>query len=84
MSATSRACHSPFASCLISQILEVSAVATTAQLSPCLSDQRTSRGAPGTARTCFGVIAFRSHTTMVLPKRFIASASCTSLPNSIM
>ena len=34
MVATSFACHSPAASCLMSQILEVSAVAVTAQLSP--------------------------------------------------
>jgi len=34
MVATSFACHSPFASCFTSQILEVSAVAATAQLSP--------------------------------------------------
>jgi hypothetical protein len=37
-----------FASCLISQSLEVSAVAVTAQLSPSFSDQRISSGAPGT------------------------------------
>ena len=84
MSATACPCQSPLASCLISQIFEVSAVAVTAQLSPCLSDQRISSGAPGTLRILVGFIALRSHTTIVLPKRFIASGSFTSFPKSIM
>src|SRR6267143_7284027 len=74
MVATSLACHWPPASCLTSQILEVSAVAATAQLSRGASDQRISSGAPGTLSTFFAFIALRSQTTIVLPKRFIASA----------
>ncbi len=84
MVATSFAIHSPPASCFTSQIFDVSAVATTAQLSPSLSDQRISSGEPGTLNTVFGVIAFRSHRTIEVPKRFMASPSCTSLPRSIM
>ena len=71
--ATSFACHSPLLSCLMSQILEVSAVAATAQLSTELSYQRISNGAPGTLKIFFGFIALRSHSTMVPPNRFIAS-----------
>ena len=82
--ATSLACHSPLASCLTSHSLEVSAVAVIAQLSVPLSDQRTSSGAPGTLNTFLGCIAFKSHCTMVLPKRFMASGSLTILPKSIM
>ena len=55
-----------------------------AQLSPSLSDQRISSGAPGTLKIFCGFIAFTSHATMVLPKRFIASPSFISLPRSIM
>jgi hypothetical protein len=84
MVATSLACHSPALSGLMSQIFEVSAAAVTAQLSPALSDQRISRGAPGTLKTFFGFIALRSHITIVLPKRFIASASFTRSPSGRM
>ena len=81
---TSFAAHSPFASCFTSQSFEVSAAAVIAQLSPGFSDQRISSGAPGTASTCVGFIAFRSHTTIVLPKFFIASASLMSSPRGRM
>ena len=47
---------------------------------PSFSDQRISSGAPGTLSTFCGVSAFRSHTTTVLPKCFIASPSPTSSP----
>ena len=46
----------------------MSAAAVMAQLSPALSDQRISSGAPGTLKTFFGFMALRSHTTIVLPK----------------
>ena len=72
------------ASCLISQSFEVRALAVTAQLSPWLRDQRISSGAPGTLKIFVGFIAFKSQSTMVLPKCFIASASFTSLPRFIM
>src|SRR5437764_14377623 len=75
--ATSFACHSPLASCFTSQILEVSAVAATAQLSPGFKDQRISSGATGTVKTFCGFMAFKSHSTMVLPKSFIACGSFT-------
>ena len=81
---TSLACHSPLASGLTSQSLEVSAAAVIAQLSPDLSDQRISSGAPGTLKTFFGFIALRSHTTIVLPNFFIASASFTRSPSGRM
>ena len=68
----------------MSQSFEVSAAAVIAQLSPGLSDQRISSGAPGTLKTFFGFIAFRSHTTIVLPKCFIASASLMSSPSGRM
>src|SRR5262245_64575318 len=70
MTPTSLACHSPEASGLTSQSFEVSADAVIAQLSPSLSDQRISSGAPGTLRTFFGFMALRSHTTIVLPNFF--------------
>src|SRR5205807_8987170 len=82
MSATACACHWPDASCLTSHSFEVSAEAVTAQLSPCLSDQRISSGAPGTASTFDGFMAFRSHTTIGLPKCFIASGSLMRSPRS--
>ena len=78
---TSFALHSPLASCLTSQSFDVSAAAVIAQLSFGLSDQRISSGAPGTESTFWGFNAFRSHTTMVLPKFFIASASLISSPS---
>ena len=67
-------------SCFTSQSFEVSAAAVIAQLSLGLSDQRISSGAPGTLNTLVGFIAFRSHTTMVVPNFFIASASPMSCP----
>src|SRR6266480_7918311 len=70
MVATSFAAHWPFASCLTSHSFEVSAAAVMAQLSFGLSDQRISSGAPGTLNTFVGFIAFRSQTTMLLPKFF--------------
>ena len=84
MTATSLACHSPDASGLISQSFEVSAEAVIAQVSPSLSDQRISSGAPGTLSAFLGFIALRSHTTIVLPKRFIASASLMRSPRGRM
>ncbi len=68
----------------MSQIFEVSAAAVTAQLSPALSDQRISSGAPGTLKIFFGFMALRSHATMVPPKFFMASASFTRSPSGRM
>jgi hypothetical protein len=64
--------------------LDVSAAAVTAQLSAGASDQRISSGAPGTLKIFVGFMAFRSHAAMVAPKRFMASASCTSSPSGLM
>src|SRR5258708_28496874 len=72
---TSFAIHSPLASCLTSQSFEVSAAAVIAQLSLGLSDQRVSIGAPGTANTLVGLIAFTSQIPMMLTNFFIASPS---------
>ncbi|MNC93933.1 hypothetical protein D3C83_106710 [compost metagenome] len=69
---------------MTSQSFEVSAVAVIAQLSLGLSDQRISSGAPGTASTFVGLIAFRSHTTMVLPNFFMASPSLMGSPSGRM
>ena len=80
---TSLACQSPLTS-LTSQSLEVSAAAVMAQLSPDLSDQRISSGAPGTLKTFLGFMALRSHITIVLPNFFIASASFTRSPSGRM
>jgi len=82
--ATSFASQPPLPSGLMSQSLEVSAVAVIAQSSFGLSDQRISSGEPGTLKTCFGFIALRSQAAIVVPKRFIASPSFTILPMSIM
>ena len=82
--ATSRACHSPLASCFISHSFDVSAEAVMAQLSASFSDQRISSGAPGVLSTLVGFMDLKSHTTIVLPNCFMAAGSAISLPRSAM
>jgi hypothetical protein len=57
------------------QSFEVSAVEVKAYSWRGCSAQRISSGAPGTASVWSGFRAWKSHTTMVLPKCFMASAS---------
>jgi len=67
---------------LMSQSLEVSAVAVIAQVSPSLSDQPDLERRAGNAQDLLRFIRLRSQTAMVFPERFMASASFTSSPGS--
>src|SRR5574338_947996 len=62
------------------QIFDVSAVVVNAYSWRGSVAQRISRGAPGTSSVWSGLRAWKSHTTIVLPNFFIASASFRSSP----